>query len=112
VLNNHPHVSAKARQRVLAISNSMGYSQSVGRRSTSNVAFVYTGVSSLGSAFDSALLEGINQGLQEHYFDLMIVDPAHDGAGARHLRGSRCGRISGRGRRRPVREQAGQLHRL
>jgi DNA-binding LacI/PurR family transcriptional regulator len=74
VLNNHPHVSEEARQRVLSISNSMGYSQSVGRRSTSNVAFVYTGASSLGSAFDAALLEGLNQGLQEHYFDLMIVE--------------------------------------
>lgn len=74
VLNNHPHVSEEARQRVLAISNEMGYSQAVGRRSVSNVAFVYTGESSMGSAFDAALMSGIAQAMQEQYFDLMVVD--------------------------------------
>lgn len=98
VLNNHPHVSEEARQRVLAISNSMGYSQTVGRRSTSNVAFVYTGESSLGSAFDAALLDGINQGLQEHYFDLMIVDAqrskqANESYSQMFLRKGICGAI-------------------
>ena len=43
VLNNHPQVSQDARQRVLAATNEAGYTPSVGRKSTSNIAFVYTG---------------------------------------------------------------------
>jgi len=74
VLNNHPHVSDSARQRVLSVSKDVGYTQSVGRRTASNIALVYTGESSLGSAFDAALLRGIEEGRQEHYYDLMILD--------------------------------------
>lgn len=74
VLNNHPHVSENARRRVLAISKEVGYSQSVGRRSVSNIAFVYTGEPSLGSPFDSALLAGLQDGLGEQGYDLMVLD--------------------------------------
>lgn len=73
VLNNHPHVSEKVRRRVLAVSKELAYNQPVGRRSTNNIAFVYTGEPSPGSPFDQALLEGIQQGMQGHYYDLMVI---------------------------------------
>jgi DNA-binding LacI/PurR family transcriptional regulator len=74
VLNNHPQVSPEVRQRVLAASNEAGYAPTVGRKSTTNIAFVYTGESSLGSPFDAALLAGMSQGMEEQAFDLMILD--------------------------------------
>lgn len=74
VLNNHPQVSNILRQRVLAATNESGYIPAVGRKSTSNIAFVYTGESSLGSPFDAALMFGMSRGMEEAGFDLMILD--------------------------------------
>ena len=74
VLNNHPRVSTEARERVLAVTNATGYVPSVGRKSTSNIAFAYTGESSLGSPFDAALMAGMAKGMEEYGYDLMILD--------------------------------------
>ncbi|HEX8341222.1 MAG TPA: LacI family DNA-binding transcriptional regulator [Tepidisphaeraceae bacterium] len=74
VLNNHPQVSEGVRQRVLDASNQTGYTQTVGRKSTTNIALLYTGESSLGSPFDGAILAGMSQGMEEHGYDLMILD--------------------------------------
>lgn len=74
VLNNHPQVSTRIRQRVLAASNEAGYSPTVGRRSTTNIALVYTGEETLGSAFDAALMSGLARAAHETRFDLMILD--------------------------------------
>ncbi len=74
VLNNHPRVSDDARDRVLAAANRARYVASVGRRSTTNIAFVYTGESSLGSPFDAALMRGMALGMEEFGFDLMVLD--------------------------------------
>ena len=49
VLNNHPTVSDEVRQRVVAATNATGYVASVGRKSTTNIALVYTGEVSLGT---------------------------------------------------------------
>lgn len=74
VLNNHPQVSAQVREKVLAATNKSGYVQSVGRRSIANVAFAYTGESSLGSPYDAALMQGIAQAMEEFGFDLTVLD--------------------------------------
>ena len=74
VLNNHPQVSKEVRERVLAVSNEAGYSPTVGRRSNMNIAFVYTGESSLGSPFDAALMFGMSRSMEDYNYDLMIVD--------------------------------------
>lgn len=74
VLNNHPRVSDEAREKVLAVANRERYIPTVGRRSTTNIAFLYTGESSLGSPFDGALMQGMSQRMEEYGFDLMILE--------------------------------------
>lgn len=74
VLNNHPQVSPDVRRRVLAASNSAGYVPPTGRRSTSNIALLYTGDPSLSSPFDAAVVSGLYEGLQERGYDLLVLD--------------------------------------
>jgi DNA-binding LacI/PurR family transcriptional regulator len=74
VLNNHPRVSIDARDRVLAATNATGYVPTVGRKSSTNIAFAYTGESSLGSPFDAALMQGMVRGMEEYAYDLMVLD--------------------------------------
>lgn len=74
VLNNHPAVSSEARDKVLAAANRTRYVAPVGRRSTTNIAFVYLGDSSLGSPFDAALMQGMSNGLDEAGFDLLVLN--------------------------------------
>jgi len=74
VLNNHPRVSKQSREKVLAVANEFRYISPVSKRSTSNIALIYTGESSLGSPFDAQLLFGMSSGLEENNYDLMILD--------------------------------------
>ncbi len=74
VLNNHPQVSAGVRQRVLSVTHEAGYTPSVGKKSTTNIAILYTGENSIGSPFDGAILHGMRQGMEEHGYDLMVLD--------------------------------------
>ncbi len=74
VLNNHPSVSDEVRHKVMAAANKSRYVSSIGKRETSNVAYVYTGDASLGSPFDTALLEGVFDAMGESNFNLMIVE--------------------------------------
>lgn len=75
-INNHPTVAADVRARVLAAVNRSGYSPVVGKRSTTNIAFLYTGASSLGSPFDAAVMQGMADRMDELGFDLMILNTA------------------------------------
>lgn len=77
VLNNHPRVSAAVRERVLTAANRSRYRPKVGKRSTINIALLYTGELSVGSAFDAALMEGMTSGMEEFGFDLMVLEGAH-----------------------------------
>jgi len=74
VLNNITGVSEKSRDAVLGAVNRAGYAPEVGRRSTSNVALVYTSGVSLDSPFDAALVNGIYTGLDGSEADLLILD--------------------------------------
>lgn len=74
VLNNAPGVSDQAREAVLGAVNRSGYLPSVGRRSTSNVALLYTALPTLDSPFDAALLHGIFSGLEGSGADLLVLD--------------------------------------
>lgn len=74
VLNNHPRVSEEVRSRVLAAANQQRYVANVGKRSTANVALLYTGELSLGSPFDAQLMWGMSAGLEEYDYDLMVLD--------------------------------------
>ncbi len=74
VLNNSPRVSDEAKRKVLEVANRSRYVATVGKRSTTNIAFVYTGESSLGSPFDATLMRGMALGMEEFGFDLMVLD--------------------------------------
>ena len=73
VLNNHHAISTEVRQRVLAAANAVRYVPRVGRRSTTNIACLYTDEPPLASLFDGALLYGISTGLGALGLDLMIL---------------------------------------
>jgi DNA-binding LacI/PurR family transcriptional regulator len=73
-INNHPTVAPEVRQRVLAAINRAGYVPTVGKRSTTNIAFLYTGESSLGSPYDGAVMEGMADRMDDYGFDLMILN--------------------------------------
>jgi LacI family transcriptional regulator len=75
VLNSHPNVSPEAREKVLQAVNDLRDSGSSGlRRGTSSIAFVYRGQSSINTRFDSSLLYGIAEELNQTDHDLMIVN--------------------------------------
>jgi DNA-binding LacI/PurR family transcriptional regulator len=73
VLNNLPGVSEASRDAVLDAVQRTGYVPEVGRRSTSNIALVYTAEVSLGSPFDAALVNGIFAGLDGSGADLLVL---------------------------------------
>ncbi len=78
VLNNHTSVGSDIRTRVLSTANRLGYVSSVGRRSTTYIGFVYTGPASFDCPYDSMVLAGINQAMDETDFDLVILNPQRD----------------------------------
>ena len=73
VLNNHPRVSQASRSKVLTAANAVNYVPAVGRKSTVNIALVYAGETSLGSPFDAAIMQGMQGGMEEHGYDLMVL---------------------------------------
>ncbi len=77
VLNNQTKVSNAARQKVLTAINQSGYVPTVGRRSTANIAYVYTDEFSLGSPYDAAAMCGIASGLESCGLDLIILHTRH-----------------------------------
>lgn len=98
VLNNNPSVEASTREKVMAMVAQMDYRPSVGRKSTTNVAFVYTDESSLGSPFDSVLLQGVAERLRERDLDLLLLhanDSRRDGESLMQLflRKGVCGAV-------------------
>ena len=72
-MNNHPTVAADVRQRVIEAVNRAGYVSAVGKRSTDNIAFLYTGGSSLGSPYDAAVMQGMTDGMDDLGCDLLIL---------------------------------------
>ena len=80
VLNNHPDVDEATRERVLACINELGYVPRIGRRITNVVALAYPDepVRSEYGAFEPALLSGIMRGLEEHGFDLKLLNIGRD----------------------------------
>jgi DNA-binding LacI/PurR family transcriptional regulator len=73
VINNDPRVSDAMRERVLKAANQSRYVPKVGTKSTMNIALLYTDEPSLESPFDSALMQGMGERMDEFGFDLMIL---------------------------------------
>jgi len=79
-LNNHPEVHAATRARVLEAANQAGYSPTIGKRLTTVIGLVYPGdpVRPGYGDFESALLAGILQGVNEQKFDVKLVSLERD----------------------------------
>jgi DNA-binding LacI/PurR family transcriptional regulator len=78
VLNNHASVGRDIRTKVLSAANRLGYVSSVGKRATTYLAFVYTGPTSFSSPYDSMIMAGISQAMDETDFDLAILNHQRD----------------------------------
>lgn len=80
VLNNHPDVDPKTRDRILTALNKVKYTPRVGRRITNVVGMVYLGetIRWVPNGFDSAVLSGVFRGVREQRYDIKIIDPTRD----------------------------------
>ena len=78
VINNSPKVTSQVRGKVLEAVNRCGYVPNVARRTTAFLALVYAGPWSLGSPYDSALVEGMAQAMDGTEVDLVILNPTRD----------------------------------
>jgi DNA-binding LacI/PurR family transcriptional regulator len=74
VINSDPRVATAVRQRVVDAANKLRYVARVGRRPTTNIALVYTSEPSIGSPFDTAVLQGLSDGVEKLGLDLMILN--------------------------------------
>ncbi|MCH7702875.1 MAG: LacI family DNA-binding transcriptional regulator [Planctomycetes bacterium] len=77
-LNNDPAVKPQTSKKVLRVASRVGYVPSIGRRITTNIGFAYTQERTLTHPFDSAVMEGVVRGLDEHRFDLVIINVQRD----------------------------------
>jgi LacI family transcriptional regulator len=78
VINNHPHVRADVRDRVMGIVNEARYSTSAQHSDVTNLAFVALGglsaASLLHAPFDVAVLEGMATAMEQLHFNLVLLD--------------------------------------
>lgn len=79
-LNNHPEVNAETRARIIEAANRSGYSPTIGKRLTTVIGLAYPGdpVRPGYGDFDSTLLAGILQGVNEQKFDVKLVSIERD----------------------------------
>ena len=79
-LNNHPEVAARTRARVLALADQAGYQFRVGKRFTNVVGLVYPTepLHPAESSFESAMLTGILEGVNEQRFDVQVINIERD----------------------------------
>ena len=82
VLNSHPSVNVELRDRVLAEVNRSRYAAASGRPEVINIGLVYlaetTAAHMLNSPFDVALLQGLAEGMEEHDYNLVVLNAGGD----------------------------------
>jgi LacI family transcriptional regulator, galactose operon repressor len=78
VVNGSSAVAPELRDRVLEAVSRCGYAPTIGRRSSSSIAIVYTGPFSVGSPYDAACLDGIVSAMLESDYDLKITHLRRD----------------------------------
>lgn len=79
-LNDHPEVNVETKQRVIDVANRMGYVPSMSRMPSNVLGLVYPSdpVRTSFGDFESAMLAGVLQGINEQAFDVTIVNLARD----------------------------------
>ncbi|MEZ6104319.1 MAG: LacI family DNA-binding transcriptional regulator [Pirellulaceae bacterium] len=78
VINGAESVTPQVRRSVLAAIESCGYAPAVGKRSPDSLAWMYAGLFTVGSPYDSSCLEGAVDTARRHGLDLTIVDVHRD----------------------------------
>ena len=73
-LNNDPGISEATRMKILAIANSRGYRGGNGKRVATNIAFAYSGEQKLSHPFESAVLQGASQGLEDSQWNIVLLN--------------------------------------
>lgn len=74
VMNNSPLVSSEAKLRVMTVVNGENYQPTVGKKSISNIAYLFTDSVTLSSPYDAGIMAGLSAGLEQHRLDLMILN--------------------------------------
>lgn len=79
-LNDHPEVNVETKQRVIDVANRMGYVPSMSRTPSNVLGLVYPSdpVRTSFGDFESAMLAGVLQGINEQAFDVTIVNLSRD----------------------------------
>jgi len=79
-LNDHPEVNVETKQRVIDVANRMGYVLSMSRMPSNVLGLVYPSdpVRTSFGDFESAMLAGVLQGINEQAFDVTIVNLSRD----------------------------------
>ena len=79
-LNSHPDVSPETRSRVVQMADNLGYMPRVGRRRTNVIGLVYPTdpVRADYGNFESAMLAGILDGVNEQRYDVTIINVQRD----------------------------------
>jgi len=79
-LNDHPEVNIETKQRVIDVANRLGYVPAMSRTPANIVGLVYPSdpVRSSFGDFESAMLAGILQGINEQSFDVTIINMERD----------------------------------
>jgi len=79
-LNSHPDVSPETRSRVVQMADNLGYMPRVGRRRTNVIGLVYPTdpVRADYGNFESAMLAGIIDGVNEQRYDVTIINVQRD----------------------------------
>ena len=79
-LNDHPEVNLDTKQRVIDVANRLGYVPAMSKTPSSVIGLVYPNdpVRTNFGDFESAMLAGILQGINEQSFDVTIVNLSRD----------------------------------
>ncbi len=73
VMNNSPLVSETARQKVMRAIDDSRYTPVVGKKSSSNIAYLFTDSVTLASPYDAGVLGGLSAGMEQQQLDLLIL---------------------------------------
>jgi len=73
VMNNSPSVSPEAKRKVIRAINTTQYVPAVGKRTTSNIAYMFTDSITLSSPYDAGIIAGLSAGLEQQRLDLLIL---------------------------------------
>jgi LacI family transcriptional regulator len=79
-LNDHPEVNLETKQKIIDVANRMGYVPSMSKTPSNVIGLVYPAdpVRTNFGDFESAMLAGILQGINEQSFDVTIVNLDRD----------------------------------